>query len=324
MRTTILYLSFNSDVYHRQTLFSILSLVNLIKGKEEKYNIVLFCDNINFYREYLGEYAIVYEEFNDKVAEKWLSEGSINKKYDAIDIKTSFKILAIKNTLLRYKNKILYVDDDTFFLKEPDTLLENIQYGSVVMYKDEGVLINENKSNWQDLINTFRTNEFVLNEEKISIPVDINMWNAGVIGLSIENVKLLDEVMKLACQLHKIGSNPNFYHDQVIFSFIFQNTKNIMPASDYIYHYCYGNEKHNFNIFLQQFFKNAANATYTELLEKVYKSTKNEISNEPPKLTLIKKVSLFFKRRKIGLNLAINRVIKTKRILSFFERGKLY
>jgi hypothetical protein len=324
-QTTFLYLSFNSDVYHRQTLFSVLSLIYFIRNKrKELYNIVLYSDNIAFYKKYFYRYPVVLKEFNNSIKKNWLKEGSKNTEMNEIDIKTTIKIMSIISTLEEYRGKVIFVDDDTFFLKDPFLLATQIKENQSIMYFNEGRLSESTNKNWNELKQTINNNVFNVFGEAIKIPLYTEMWNAGVIGISYENLKLIKKVLMLASQLHKIGENPNFYHDQIMFSYILQSETNLRAANETIFHYCYGYRKENFNRSLKHFFlKEVWRLNPENILDRVHEICLQEISNKPIK-NVYKELKNFFYKRKIGLYLAIERVKKAKRISSFFERGVKY
>ena len=321
--TTFLYLSFNSDIYHRQTTFSILSLLYYIQNDtKNKCSILLYTDNIDFYKVYFSWCSILeIRNFNNFIMTEWLNEGSKNSVMNDIDIKTTIKLMSIVKTLQEFKGKVVFVDDDTYFISDPEMMINSISADSSIMYLNEGVLCQNELENWEDLKKALEFNTFNYDSTQINIPLNTPMWNAGVIGISYSNLHLVTKVLTLASQLHKLGENPRFYHDQIMFSYVLQNESSLLPANDFIYHYCYGFRKENFNKRLNKFFKkDIVGLNSDDILKLVFDITQQEIPNKPI-VSIRKKIISFFLNRKIGLYLAFERVKKTKKFSSFFERG---
>ncbi len=321
---SIIYLSTGNISFHRQTIFSILSLKYFYKTKPFlSFQIIVFTDNVKFFKDYFGDETIKLIFFTPELLNSWIPKKENPDFAHPSDLKAIAKPMVIKTVLENYSRVAVFVDTDTYFLKPPDELFKKINKESVLMWRREGILSDKSKKHWETLRQIFCNNTFMYDEKEIKIPLNIYMWNSGVIGLNFENTDLLNNMVSLSLQLLKISKSPYVYH-QIMVSYVLQDRKVIYPTDEIILHYCYGNKKANFNKILKRFFKKEAKKlNYSELLERVHKISLQEIPNEPV-TNIYKEIKTFFNKRITGLNMAINRVKKSKKILSFFDRGKIY
>lgn len=94
-------------------------------------------------------------------------------------------------------SKLVLLDTDMFWTKDPKTLLNSISNNSIVMYKDEGyVVASSNKS--------IRQFELALQNKKIpweknyySLTKNSKMYGSAIIGISTEHFNYLDQAFSL-------------------------------------------------------------------------------------------------------------------------------
>jgi len=312
----ILYISFSNITIHYQNLFSILSCLYYIKNSKEIEEIIVFTDNKSFFEKWLFNFTIVkyYDLSPNKIIE-WKG------KYKYV---FRIKIKAIEYVLLNNYTKILYLDGDTFFKDNPTKLFEKISKGNTIMYKKESNFGDENNKNWDCIRTHINANRFNIDNHTFNISLSHYMWNAGVIGIDFNDSSLIKKVLDLTDQYCSQVNLNKYHQDQVMFSYVFQTYSLIEPAEGIIFHYCYGYHKENFNLILKRFFnKEFKNLNYQKLLERVHEISLQEIPNKPVS-NIYKEMISFLNKRIIGLNMAFDRVWKTKKIISFFERGKTY
>jgi hypothetical protein len=326
-QTTLLYLSINSQVYHRQTIFSILSLFYYNEKIEEKcLKIVIFTDDIRYFKKYLNikKYVVEYVLFTKDIQQSWLEWASIKESVNSVNLIAFIKPMCIKSILNSIGGNVIFIDTDTFFINPPFEKFLKIDNNNALMWLDEGCLSDKRKTWWEDIRNCFISHSFYWEDEKLKIPVDINMWNAGVVGISDFNTHLVNKALSLSLQFYEIIKHKIVYQEQIMFSYVLQTETILNGTNDVLFHYCYGFRKENFNRTLRNFFlKEISKLDKENILERVHEICLTEIPDKPVK-NVYKELKNFFYKRKIGLYLAVERVKKTQRISTFFERGIKY
>ncbi len=321
---TLIYLSLKHEVYHRQTVFSVLSFFYQTRDiTTSDISVVIYSDNILFFEKRLHSFPVILVLLDTEEINDWFKEGSGNNHISGIDIKTSLKIIAIKKSMETYGQNVFYFDDDTFFIKNPIPFLKSIGKGKTCMYIKEGILQESGHDNWEKLRCVLKEKVFEAGHKSLKIPLDTAMWNAGVIGISIEDCHLLNHVLNLAIQLQKTDEHPYLYHDQIMFSYVFQTHTQIMSSTNFLYHYYLGFEKDNFNRTLKKLFLHLNNKNKEEIFSIVSQIINTPISKNEPAKNTFQMLQHFIENRNIGLRLACNRVKKTGKLRSFFHRGKV-
>lgn len=322
---TLIYLSLKHEVYHRQTVFSVLSFFYQTRNNTTSdISVVIYSDDILYFKKRLHSFPVTLVLLDTVKINEWIKEGSGNNHVSDIDIKTSLKIIAIKKTMETYGQNVFYFDDDTFFISNPIPFFKSIDKGKTCMYIKEGELQESDHDNWEKLRCVLKEKVFEAGHKPLIIPLNTGMWNAGAIGISFEDCRLLDHVLNLAIQLQKTDEHPYLYHDQIMFSYVFQTHTQIMSSTDFLYHYYLGFEKDNFNRTLKKLFLYINKKKKEEIFSIVSQIINTPISKKEPTKNIFQIFQRFIGNRNIGLHLACNRVKKTGKLSSFFHRGKVY
>jgi hypothetical protein len=191
-----------------------------------------------------------------------INEEQIRIWRGAINFVHRVKIEVIKDCLRKYPGKIIYTDTDTYCLSSIDTIYKSISPSHVYFHEDEGV-INEPTSlhlkKWKKFLSG-KTFDFL---EGIQ-PLQVHMWNAGVIGVEDAHLPLLDKVLEITDKLYPSFAKHTI--EQFAFSYVFQSKKlQIFAAANFIFHYWNLKE---FRDLLEVFFSNYP-ATDIDTLVKV-------------------------------------------------------
>lgn len=310
----IIFISFGKDEIHKQTLFSVFSLIG--SDISYQFNILIFTDNIIFFKKYLNN-TIDFEYF-------YLNESLIKEWRGSFKFPLRIKIIAIKYALEFYYQKIIFIDSDTFFIKPPIQLFESITRTNTILYIAEGQIYNRAFTNWEILRNNFSENRYTLNELEFRITDDYYMWNSGVVGLSKDHLCLVEDALTLTDQYCVLNNSWHPYLEQIMFSISLARKTKIQSSDKYITHYCYGSNKAHMNILLRKFYKDINKLNSAQILQIVSEIIKKPIPDGPIPQSILERILTSISKRKIGLSMAINRVRKTKNIYAFFHRGKDY
>jgi hypothetical protein len=316
MTNHIIYISFGNPKIHVQNLFSILSTIPYYKSEEKTFSILIYTDNPAFFKKWLYPYDFInYHPINHDLLTQW--KGPYNYIFRV-------KIKAIENSLENLKGKILYLDGDTFFINSPVKIFDKIGHGHTMMYLKEGAFSDPDFKNWECIRQHMKTHKFKTEKNLFEFPLEQFMWNAGVVGINHSNKQFIDLVLDLTDQYCAQVSLNAYHQDQVMFSYVLQNNTIIHSAEESIFHYCYGTRKAHMIKILNEFFKTHKNSDHKHLLQEIYKITITPVPNGQITKSLYDQVIIFFEKRSLGFSMAIERVKKSKNIMSFFDRGKKY
>jgi hypothetical protein len=226
----ILYHAYGSLSIHQQVIFSILTLHYHINSSYEGIQIVVYTDNTKYYKELIGNLPISFEILTNQQIDEFKGEHKFIHR---------IKIAIIKDCFEKYKKDVLYVDSDTYFTKSPKVLLTKIDASTSIMNSNDYDLNNADElyenEDWLLIRRAIRDFEYDIEESRIKIPLSTRMWNAGVIGLSYENKKILDSVFKLTDQIY--ANRQVFTAEQFSFSYFLQTKTKLVDSGDVIFHY---------------------------------------------------------------------------------------
>ncbi|MDD3859056.1 MAG: hypothetical protein PHW83_02570 [Bacteroidales bacterium] len=304
LKATFLYLALNDKKFYRQAIFSILSCLYYIhKDNYQGVRIIVYTDNVKYFKDRIGFDIVEYVEFKENIQKSWFQSADINEKLNPVNIISFIKPMCIKHELERTKETVVFIDTDTFFIEHPIKLLQKINKNYSLMWRTEGIISDESRKNWGFLRDTFKIHEFNISNTKCVLPSDLYMWNAGVIGISPENAYLLDLVIDLSLQIYNLSKEKIVYQEQVMFSYILNKHTKLLSAEDHVYHYCYGDIKDNFNIYLKKSFDKILRKNNIELiLEKIYQIiTEKEFNKQYKSLSRDFIRFMFYSKSKIKL-----------------------
>lgn len=146
------------------------------------------------------------------------------------------KIKMIEDFFQKYEGHLLYMDTDTYFLKESSEIFEKIRAKRNLMHTAEGKISSKKNPIFSKIYKFIKNQHFTISTGKtIKIPTETIMWNAGVIGLHHSKKYLIQEILELCDVMYK--KYDKHVMEQLSFSYILEN-ENFIEASDaYIFHY---------------------------------------------------------------------------------------
>lgn len=225
MPTTIMYICFNREDDYYQTLFSILSLEkNTSYFSNPKHQIVIYTDNAAFFKKYLmsSRHNISYQELS--VEQIYALKGG--EKFQMV---FRIKLALLWQALNQYGTHVLYLDADTFFMKdifkEPPLSREFSGF-----HCDEGPIKGRKtkQSSWDIMSN---------NPQHFSNKDFVRMYNAGLIFVHFENAQLVKNAID---KLDELYPKTKFYFlEQLLISHELQSHTNIRTFEKEVNHYWY-------------------------------------------------------------------------------------
>lgn len=226
----IVFLSHGSKNLHYEVIYCLLTLYYHLKGDFSNLQITIYADDSSLFKKYLKGFPVNYEILTKQQIKEYREpDGYVHR----------VKACVMKHCMDKYKEDMVFLDSDTFFLKNPWPLFNKITKEVSVMNADEYDLIEgsdfHENSFWLELRKIIRGNTFFLHGRELKIPLNTRMWNSGFTGISYENLRLLDDNITLIDQIYKKGRV--FHTEQYALSYLLQNTTTIVDSEDYIVHY---------------------------------------------------------------------------------------
>lgn len=279
MNNYILYQAYgNMDVVN-ECKFSLLRLLS-VYGSNNKPHVIIYSDKPGEFIPFKNEIPLTIEIIHNKDINAW--RGSINFVHRV-------KIEVIRDCLDKYPGKVIYADTDTCCIKDLNGIFDTISGLNVFFHTNEGSLSQPqqlHQKKWKRFLMGSDIDSF-----KNFSPLQINMWNAGVIGLQQSHSSLLGQVLELTDMLY-----PSFGKhtvEQFAFCYIFQKeNKQFNSAEPYFFHYWNLKE---FRKLLGNFFikyKEADLKTLVKLSENIFPEKilqdKMEFENSPKLSKFIK------------------------------------
>lgn len=208
----------------REAKFCVLSLLRYIQG-QEGYKIVLYTDNPAFFED-IKEF-VVCEPLPPETVLQWKGEHNFVHRV---------KIQMLLDFASKYSGKFIYLDSDTWFKQSPAELFTQIDDSNALMHLPEAQL----KSNANPIIKKIhrfvKANTFTLtNGEKVNIPAEYFMWNAGVIGLHTDARPVMEKVLHLTDAM--LAAYQKHVMEQLAFSYFLQKEFTTRRCDDVIEHY---------------------------------------------------------------------------------------
>lgn len=232
----------NEDILN-QSIFSICSLLRFSKDIPG-LQIQIYTDKKEKLENFFRDYPIcLIREITSQELKEWRGE---------IDFLHRVKIEILLDAWKKNKSAdLFYCDGDTFFTQSPSLLIQSVNRSTSLMHVFESKL-NEYKDPLTKKIFKFiKGKVFELSNSSISIPVSTEMWNAGFIGISNENQKLLQSVLELTDVMY--SQYQKHVIEQLAFSYFLQTQGTIKSADDILIHYW--DQKHQVQLEINSFLK---------------------------------------------------------------------
>jgi hypothetical protein len=217
----IIYLSIgNNPIHHARAYFSIVTFLKY----NTKHPIFVYTDAPQFYK---GLEAVVsVKELTPERVKDWCGNYGVWRA----------KIKSMEDLALKSSEPVVLVDTDTFWYKNFDTIVEDVNNGFAYLHLDEGKLKNMKHT-------PYRMWKGVKGKTFAGITIDesMNMWNSGFVAIPVDKQQ---ECFKLALSLcdEIVASGVKYYLvEQYSFSIALNHIYKVKPASDFLGHY-WGNK----------------------------------------------------------------------------------
>ncbi len=225
-KKVLVYQAYGLEDVIRQTQFSIVSLLTQLKSPTS-LEIWVYTDRKDIFDRYFGTHpSIRYVEITMDQVRKW--RGSI-------DFVHRVKVEILQDAGKKFQGGLFYADGDTYFLSDPNEIFSQVNDRYSLMHIAENALIEGKDPLSKKILKFCKKNQFDIRGEHVAVGPSTVMWNAGVLGISEHNKKLLPLVLELTDQMHSMYQK--HVMEQLAFSFFLQTRSDVQAADHVIYHY---------------------------------------------------------------------------------------
>lgn len=241
---TLVYQAYGIQEIVRQTLFSITSLLKYLE-KQSPLKIVIYTDAPKSIESFFkNENRVEIVVIDQKIIKTWRGE---------IDFVHRVKIEILRDAGSKFPGNLYYCDGDTYFTKSPSEKFKLVDDKTSLMHICESTLGDEKDPIAKKMNRFVRENKFTVAGQDSGLSEKSQMWNAGVIGISQKNKILLEDILDLTDQMHRIY--PKHVNEQLAVSQILKNHTEICASDDVIIHYWNQKEEYQkaIDIFLENF-----------------------------------------------------------------------
>ena len=245
MKSIVVYQAYGRPDILEQNLFSVISLFKRHRDFSQVEKILIYTDDEAFFQNHLGSHPRI--QYQPMGAERLLAWRG------GIEFIHRVKIEMLKDAAQKFPDfNLFYLDGDTYFTKDPNYLLAQVDAHHSIMHEAENI-INKGKDPLSKKVARFlKKFDFIIEGKKIKIHPQITMWNAGVLGFAPSFFSSLPKVLEFTDQAYT--KYKKHVMEQLAFSYFLASQTRIHAAGEYIHHYWrqkdeYGNLIH---LFLQE------------------------------------------------------------------------
>ena len=206
---------------------------------------VLFTDRPDWFAQILHGLPVEYI---------LLTPEKIKHMRGTIDFLHRMKIAMIEEVYQKYPEaNLLYVDSDTFFIRNPDPLFAAIEAGNCFMHLREFAFeqvryaAGDTGTKFSAYLRLMEQKPFLTSRGEEHFTASHASWNAGVMGLPNFIKNDIPDVYAITEQ--SFPETDNHASEQFAFSFVLQTRYTLSACDEYVYHYWYVTKKKIIDLF---------------------------------------------------------------------------
>jgi len=218
----LLYLSYGTGPHEQEVIFSIFSALHW-SPEYGNYQVLIYTDHPESFQDLPVQVQFISpDQWND-----WAGPKQFNHRR---------KILALKHAIEHHDGPVVLLDGDTWLRAPAKRLFDRVSSGRTLMHIREGGISEIDtllSHKMRDLLQGAELQD--AEGERYRISPDVQMYNAGVIGLDPVDAGLLDEVLELTDQLCQLSDLHVL--EQFAFSYVLAEKTKLQEADDLVFHY---------------------------------------------------------------------------------------
>ena len=219
----LLYISYGVGPHQQELIFSLLSALHWTDPETAGLRFLVLTDRP---ADFAG-LPVKIELIEPEQWRAWSGPTRFNHRC---------KILALQHAMRKYEAPTVLLDADTWFRKPPQKLFDRVAPGTSILHIREAQISEIDSPQGRSVADFVSHNRFPISaEHDLSIPIETNLWNAGVVGLDPADAGLLDEVLHLTdrfCERSKLH-----ILEQLAFSYVLAQRTQLGESYDIVFHY---------------------------------------------------------------------------------------
>jgi hypothetical protein len=256
MQNYILYVAYGSINNINECRYALLKYIDKYSADlSGNTSIIIYTDQPHFFT--------LFTNFSNNITIKEVSLLQVKEWRGADDFVFRTKIKIIQDFFSTHTGNLLYCDTDTFVLTSLQPIFSSIEQGNFYMHLYEGVLGDKSNTYFKKWDKFLSRNSIEYNGKKMQYSNQLQMWNAGVLGLNSDNSDFLNDVLSLSDNIYK--KFPKHIAEQFAFGYCMQKRNVIRSSAESIFHYW---DLKEFRIVLNKFFGTYQGLAIDELIQK--------------------------------------------------------
>lgn len=220
---TVLYISYGTGWHEQEIVFSLLSALRWTGLEPSDLRFLILTDHPASF----ADVPATVEFVSPEQWRAWSGPTHFNHRR---------KILALQHAMRNHAAPTVLLDADTWFRKSPNELFKRVTPGKSLLHIREARICDIATPEGRKVADFVSHNRFVsFAGDDLAIPVQTDLWNAGVVGLDPADVRTLDEVLHLTDQFCA-RSNLHIL-EQLAFSFVLPQRTQLQESYDIVFHY---------------------------------------------------------------------------------------
>lgn len=257
--------------YSNEALYLILSYIRTHQNwQNNSLQFVIYTD--------IEEELKVLENYKDIFHIEKVTQNNIQDWQGKPPFVHRAKIKIIQDFFSKYEGHLLYMDTDTYFLKDATYIFEEVRAGERFMHIAEGQISTKKNPIFRKTYNFLQKESFEFEGNNLKIPLETSMWNAGVLGIPQAQKNLANRVLELSDKMYQ--KYEKHIIEQLAFSYLMNLESSAHPSDKYIYHYWRFKE---FREILKDFFNFHKDLSLEELAEKSTQIIPSELNGDKEK-----------------------------------------
>lgn len=258
MQNAILYQAYGGTDYTNECRYSLLKYLqvyNLIPPADTA--IVIYTDTPAVFADFQPFFHHLHLlPLTKETAQQW--RGSSNFVH-------RLKIVMLADFLSGFEGNVLYCDTDTYLTAPVSAIFNDLESGSFYMHQCEGTINKAENPSFHKWERFLSTTPLAYNNRQVQFDKNLQMYNAGMVGLNSRHKELLQDVLALSDAVYE--KFPKHIAEQFAFSYCLQKAGTVKTADHLVAHYWNLKE---FRQLLKTFFTLHAEESIPNLIKKLH------------------------------------------------------
>jgi hypothetical protein len=221
--TQLIYLAHSDPRFLRQARYSILSMMDYLPPFGTDYQLIVFTDA----PEWFADLGASIEPMDAR---------RIAEFRGPMDFVHRMKIMALKEVMGKQEGAAVLLDSDNLCYQDPRPLFEKLAAGHALLNQIEERLDQPQSPLGRKFRRFFKKHTpLPTSSGAIKVPENLELWNAGLVGIPAGQAALLDMVLEVCDYIYR--HYPKHIAEQLAFNIVLGEHTSILPGEGYFYHW---------------------------------------------------------------------------------------